>query len=680
MRRVIERAFLSGLAIASVAIAPVASAAADDGQPAPLLHALFQDHAVLQREQPIKVWGNAAANDELTVSLADATTRVRADASGHWMATLPSMQAGGPYSLSVKTGAGNAQRIEDVLIGDVWLCSGQSNMVLQVHRALDSRAEIAGSANDSIRMLTVGLASSVTPLETFAAPVQWQKAAPATVPEFSATCYYFARELQKTTRVAMGLVNAAWGGSKIEAWMSEHAIREAGGNDAKLDVLKQYASNPVAANQQWGAMWEAWWRSQVPTARGAEPWSAEAIRKEVSAGAIRKDASAGAIRKEDWHAAPPVLDVWEKWDVPQLADFNGMVWYRASVKLSEKQAAQGAVLSLGHVDEVDQTWVNGRAVGYTSGPDTARLYSLPKGLLKAGENVIVVNALDTYGSGGLNGPAEQRALRFADGSSVSIDGNWQYQIAPSNLGPAPRAPWEAVAGLTTIHNAMIAPIGPYGFRGVVWYQGESNTDEAGRYQALLSGLMADWRSKYGADLPFLIVQLANYGPAPTAPGESGWASLREAQRLAVANDAHAGLAVAIDIGDRYDIHPANKQELGRRLARAARHVVYGEAIAPSGPTPASARREGEKIVVAFDDVDRSLVTYGADQPIGFELCGATQASCRYANAIVKEDRVELQVAAPQVPTRVRFCWADSPVCTLYDRSGLPAGPFEMAIE
>ena len=222
----------------------------------PLLHAMFQDHAVLQRDKPISIWGRAAANDRLTVSFAGNNATAQADGSGHWAATLPAMSAGGPYTLSVTSAAGARQTIEDVLVGDVWLCSGQSNMVLQVHRSLDSRAEIAGSANDSIRMLAVGLVNSLTPLETFSTPVRWEKAGPATVPEFSAACFYFAREMQKTVPVPMGLVNSSWGGSKIEAWMSTHALHDVGGYEDALNVLEEYAHDPGIANQHWNAMWE----------------------------------------------------------------------------------------------------------------------------------------------------------------------------------------------------------------------------------------------------------------------------------------------------------------------------------------------------------------------------------------------------------------------------------------
>jgi sialate O-acetylesterase len=241
----------------------------------------------------------------------------------------------------------------------------------------------------------------------------------------------------------------------------------------------------------------------------------------------------------------------------------------------------------------------------------------------------------------------------------------------------------SASGKTTLYNGMIAPLGHYGLRGALWYQGESNTGEAGRYRQQLDAYRDDLRAQFGSDLPLLVVQLANYGPAATRPGESGWAELREAQRLAVADDARSGLAVAFDLGERSDIHPANKQELGKRLARAARHVVYGEKLAPSGPVPLAATRskeagDGDAVVVAFGDVTGGLVAYGYDGPIGFELCGSEAGSCRYARAEIHGDSVALHADVAN-PARVRYGWADSPVVNFYDGAGLPAGPFQIDV-
>jgi sialate O-acetylesterase len=474
--------------------------------------------------------------------------------------------------------------------------------------------------------------------------------------------------LRKTVDVPMGLIVSAWGGSRIQPWMSEAALRAAGGNDDALDVLALYADRPAAAHARWGAMWEAWWLQRTQGRRESAPWAIK---------------PAG-----EWRVAPRALGYWEEWGVPELASYDGMLWYRTTVTLSAQQAQQQAVLSLGRVDEMDQTWINGRPIGAVpvkSQPDTepiilpgpGRAYRLPRGTLSAGENVIAVNVLDTYSLGGLIGPV---ALQLADGSSVSLDTEWRYQIPRAGSEEPPRPPWDPTRGRTVLYNAMIAPLADLSMRGVAWYQGESNTGTSASYQDLLARFMADWRSKFGAELPFLIVQLANYGQPPTAPAESGWAEVREAQRLAVAKDAHAGLAVAIDIGERYDIHPSNKQEVGRRLARAARRVVYGEHIAPSGPVALSARRNGTNIVVTFGDVADHLMTYSADAPIGFELCTRDAGSCRYARAQVEGDRVVLDGAALAAATRVRYCWADSPVCTLFDTARLPAGPFQIEVQ
>jgi sialate O-acetylesterase len=638
--------------LAGVLVAGTSNAAA-------LLHDLFQDHVVLQRNTAINVWGRAQPRETLTVSIAGSSARAQADESGRWQVALPSMQAGGPHQLAVTSSSGGTQTVSDVMIGDVWLCSGQSNMQLQVERALDSWSEIRNSANDSIRLMTIPLASNAVPRETFGGPVQWSKAGPTTVPGFSAVCFYLARELQKKDNVPMGLIASSWGGSKIQSWMSMSALRATGAYDRNLDVLMLSSTDPAAAGAQWGAIWESWWRERTKARPGTEPWSAK---------------PAGT-----WNVAPIDRGPWEQWGIPELASYNGALWYRTTVNVSKQQAAQSATLSIGRADETDQTWINGRPAGAT-GPGPDRTYLLPAKSLHAGENTIVVSVLDTYSFGGLSGPASGRYIKFADGTSLPLNNEWRYQMPDPKVGTPPRAPWEAVAGLSVINNAMIAPLGKFGLRGMAWYQGESNTNEANQYQSLLTRMIADWRSQFGADLPFLVVQLANYGQPPTAPGESEWAELREAQRLAVKSDPRAGLAVAVDIGDRYDIHPANKQEVARRLARAARHIIYNDLSPPSGPTPTRARREGTAITVEFTDVTGKLIAYSASQPVGFELCGSAPNSCAFADARIEGNRVMLTGGNAASATRVRFCWADSPVCTLYDEAQLPAGPFQIEVE
>ena len=642
-----------GLILVSLGISVTASA-----RPLTLMYGLFQDHAVLQRDQPIEVWGHAAGGETVTVSLDNTSATARADAAGRWSATLPAKSAGGPFVLKAHDSSGNEQSASDVLVGDVFLCSGQSNMELPVRRSGDTDAEIRNSTNDRIRMLTVRHSASPTPLTDFHDPVQWQSASPGTVAEWSATCFYFARELQKSVPVPIGLVHSSWGGANIRPWLSAAALRAAH-YGAGIDLLSLYAKNPEAAQARFGRQWEQWWREQTRQRPGTEPWSAGDTTS--------------------WSATPPQVGDWRYWGVPALRDFSGEVWFRTHVTLTAAQAKSVSRLDLGAINMVDETWLNGLIVGNTFGFDADRTYNIAPGLLHAGDNLIVVNTMSNYGSRGMLNSGSKRQLVFADGSARSLDGAWQYQVVPDSVGYPPRTPWEPVGGLSTLYNAMIAPLGHFGFRAALWYQGESNTEEWQSYQVLLTGLMADWRRQFGADLPFLVVQLPNYGPRTSTPVESEWAGLREAQKEAVAHDPYAGLAVTIDIGDPQNLHPTNKQEVGRRLARAARHVVYGESIAPSGPVAIGAVHTDGKVVVDFRDVEGSLVTYSHESPIGFELCGEAPQSCKFADASLDGTRVELSESGGPWARRVRYCWADSPVCTLFDGARLPAGPFELVI-
>jgi sialate O-acetylesterase len=644
------------IAVIVVLAAIVVSAHA---QPPLSMGPVFQDHAVLQRDRPIPVWGTAGPGDEVTVSFAGSQATARAEASGRWTATLPAIAAGGPHGLEVRTTSGATLMLSDILVGDVFLCSGQSNMEFGVARSRGGEFVATRSANDKIRLLTMAHAAALQPATAFEKPPAWQSAGSQSLRTFSAACYFFGRDVHETQSVPVGLVSAAWGGSAIEPWIGEGGLRPIGGFDARLDMLQVFARDEETANQSYGQLWEGWWRRHGASA--GEPWRPE---------------SPGS-----WTDVPGLRN-WKTWGVPELASHDGMVWYRRSFSLTAGQAVQQATLSLGGIDEVDQTWVNGRVIRNTFGWGTPRSYRLPAGVLRAGENVVIVNVLSTWDAGGLVGPADALALTFEDGTKVPLADRWRYRAVPLAMGRAPRAPWESISGLTTLYNAMIAPIGPYGLRAVAWYQGETNADDPAGYERLLGGLMSSWRSQFGTGLPFLVVQLPNFGSVPTTPTEANWSDIREAQRRAVAADGHAGLVVTIDIGERADIHPINKRDVGRRLARAARHVVYGEAVAPSGPVPLSAHREPAGVVVTFGDVEASLVSYSSNQAIGFELCGAGPESCRFVAGNVDGARVVLSVSASpaSAPTRVRFCWGPSPLCNLSDGSGLPVGPFEIPIK
>lgn len=639
----------------------VARAAVVAAPGAALLAPIFQDHVVLQRDRPIAIWGRAAAGEGITVTFAGATRRAKADAQGQWRAELTAAAAGGPYALSVRGDGGAQQTVNDVLVGDVYLCSGQSNMELPVKAAANAASEIGAAENDAIRMLVIPPRVSPEPQADFDAPIQWQSASPAHVGDWSAACYFFARDLQAKLRIPVGLVSATWGGANIRPWISARGFAPLPAYANDLQILALYAHDIPAAQQRFGARWEQWWRTRSGDRVGAEPWNPR------------------AFDPSRWHVAPAGLGDYQSWGVAGLSDFLGMLWYRTVVRVTAAQASQAAWVDLGGVDEVDETWINGRAIGNSFGFGTERSYRIPDGVLHAGENTLVINVLNTYAAGGLVGDPAHRALRFADGGRIGLDGTWYYQAAAKEIGSPRRAPWESVGGVTTLFNGMIAPLGTLGLRGVLWYQGESNTGEPDEYQSLLAMLMADWREHFGAALPFLIVQLPQYGARVTVPVESGWSGVREAQRRMVAADAHSALVVTIDIGDVSNLHPPDKQDVGRRAALAARKLIYGEAIAASGPVPGAAVLDHSEVAVRFLDDGGGLVAYSNGGPISFELCAAAIDSCRFVDARIDGADVRLAVPDGMIPTRVRHCWGDGPLCNLYDRAGLPASPFELQV-
>jgi sialate O-acetylesterase len=618
------------------------------------LDPLFGNGAVLQRDRPIRVTGRATAGETVTVALGPVQASTRAGADGRFEAMLPATPAGGPFTLTANTATAT-----DVMIGDVFLCSGQSNMEMSVAQSQDGQSQAAGSADPRLRLFTVAKRAALVPERDLGENSGWQVSGPETVPDFSAACFYMAKTLRAAhPDVPIGAIHASWGGSRISTWMSDAALTKTGlGDLAALRAL--YAHDPQAAARRFGEAWGAWWRAGTGDRPGGEPWQATAAL--------------------GWKPVPSI-GFWEDWGDAELAKHDGMVWYRREVTLTAAQARQAATLAIGRVDEADQTWVNGKAVGASGNHQVERAYALTAGTLKTGRNLIVVNALDSYGKGGMIGPVEAMQLRFADGSHVPLGDGWNYAIERRRPVAPPRAPWEDVAGAGTIRNAMIAPLGRIGLKGVAWYQGESDVAIPG-YAKRLTALMADWRDQFGApDLSFAIVQLAGFGPtAGAAPAPSGWAELREEQRQAVAADRHAALAIAIDLGDPRDIHPGQKHEVGRRLARAMESLAYDATEPPSGPAIESATRSADGgVMLTFTGVTGALAPRGSTVAIGFELCGATQQSCRFALGRTEGSRVTLPGDAAPV-TRVRYGWADTPSVNLFDGAGLPAGPFEIEI-
>jgi sialate O-acetylesterase len=638
------------------------SAVADAQLPSanPLLHPVFSDHAVLQRDRPIQVWGWARPRERVTVTFDASSAQARADATGRWRAILPARAAGGPFALNVRAAGGETQTISDVLVGDVYLCSGQSNMEFQTRYATNAYSVLNEASDERLRLFHVTRTVGDAPLARFAAPDHWSVAARDSVGDFSAVCYFFGRHLRQRTQMPIGLIDASWGGTPIEAWMSADSIRRLGGFDAQLSLLAQYRTDPAAARARQARMMEEWWRANDPGGRAG--WSAPDF-----------DASA-------WATILP-SGFWEDAGVRELAGFDGVVWYRTEFTLTAEQAAQGGRFSLGPADDIDATFLNGRLIGGVSGWNTPRTYEVAPGALRAGRNVLASAVLDSGGGGGWWGPAAEKVLILADGARVALNNTWRYRISArlSDVSPPRQAAWDGPNAYSALYNGMIAPIAPYGVRGALWYQGESNANAPEDYARLLPGMMADWRRAFEApELHFFIVQLSSYGaPVAGAPQRGGWGAIRDVQRRVAAADPHAGLAVSIDVGDRFDIHPTQKRVVADRLALLARRMIYGEDVPDSGPAPLSARREAGSVLVRF--AHGPLVAYSASRPMAFELCDAARV-CRFVDAEIAGDSVRLDARGVSAPAFVRYCWGAAPVCNLYNEADLPAAAFELAVE
>ncbi|PQA89504.1 sialate O-acetylesterase [Hyphococcus luteus] len=622
----------------------------------PLLNPVFSDHMVLQRNAPVAVWGEAEPGARISVKLGRRTKTAKADEDGAWRADFPSLKAGGPYALAATAPDGTKETVSDILIGDVFLCAGQSNMEFPVTRALNPHREIPAAANENIRLLHIDHASAAGPQQAFSPAPQWATASPESVKDFSALCFFFARDMLADANAPIGLIDSSWGGSRIEAWTSADALGALPEFQTSLDLLATYRSDPKKAGERYAAHWIDWWKTRANAPR--LPW-------------------ADGAQPETWKQAPADKTDWKSWDDPALSGHDGMVWYRTTFTLSEAQAAQDAALALGGIDEVDMTWINGDFIGGMFGWGNARRYDIPASALKAGQNELLVNVYSSWDAGGMYGPDDAMALSFPDGSSVPLSGGWRYQKVPAEMGAPPMAPWQSINGLTGLYNAMIAPLGRLKLKAAMWYQGESNANDAEAYEGLLRAMIADWRGRFGEELPFMIVQLPVFGALPAQPMESGWARIRDAQRRVAASDPLTGLIVALDAGIAGELHPPDKQLVARRAATLARGLVYGEKQA-GAPAPLRAYEEDSTVVVEFEGLTGEEKTVSADRPIAFELCG--EDACHFVPATIDGDRVRLAAPTDLAPTHVRYCWGDAPVCNWHDERDTPITPFELAID
>ena len=650
------RSFLTSSAVALALMA--ASASAQTAAPA-FAH-IFADHAVLQQGAPIPVWGTAAPSQAVTVSLNGQSVTATADARGQWRAALPVMAAGGPYTLTISAGDARTT-LADIMVGDVFLCGGQSNMEFPARLSTDAWSAIGNSANNNIRFVIIPKASEALPQADLKAQAKWQVAAADTTGEASAVCYYMAKTLQAAHGGAVGMIDSYWGGTTIQSWISPDALATLPNYKAGVATVHNYGVAPDKAEAELGKTQEAWWDAHDPDMKAERAYAAP------------------GFDDSKWPTLTPA-GAWNDAGIPAFKGFQGVAWFRTSVTLTEAQAKTANELMLGPIDTFDTTWVNGQRVGAAGVNWLWRDYKVSPGVFKPGRNVIVVRVL---GPGGLTGQPANRAIKTSDGQVIPVTGAWTYKISRPMKGQTiPDAPWAVPNSYNTLYNGMIAPFAGYGVKLAAWYQGESNAntlDQAREYATLLPLLIKDWRGAFNApQLPVFVVQLANYGTPETKPGPSAWAEIRQAEAQTVRDDPHAGLAVSVDVGDPTNIHPTQKIVVGQRLARAARSVAYGEAVTLGGPDATAVTRSGSDLVIAFKDTNGGLRTYSADEAIGFEVCRGE--ACTFAQATVSGDTIVLKGAnAPDV-TRVRYAWADAPFVNLYSADNLPAVPFELDVK
>jgi sialate O-acetylesterase len=585
-------------------------------------------NAVLQRDRTIALSGDAPAASTVSIEFDGARLSTTADAAGRWRIALPPHAAGGPYVLTVRDGA-ETLGFDNMAVGDVWLCSGQSNMEFTLRHATNADGEVGGAGNPMLRLYNIPRASAPKPQSRFAPPVAWQAASPASAADFSAACFIMGKDLQARQGVPIGLISSAFGGSAIESWISREALATVPRYQPDLAQLDLYAADPDGAGEAW-------------------PGNLKSLL----------GAPAKAPTDAKWRKVP-TLTAWETWGDPALADFDGIGYYRAHVVLTPAQAG-AAQLHLGAIDDMDLTRVNGAVVGADSPWDKPRRYALPAGVLRAGDN-------------GMWGEAS-RKLVLADGSAIALS-DWSFTqgAALAETGFPPGPPWLGAAGRTTLYNAMIAPLHGYPLKGFAWYQGEANAGDAKGYAELEPLLVRDWRGRFGAQ-PFLTVQLAGFGPRTSRPVDDAWAQLRDVQRRAADADPAIGLASALDVGEVNDIHPTDKQSVGHRLALAARRIALGDKVEDRGPSPVSAQREGKSIVVRFAHGPLQLV--GGGEALGFELCDA-KARCRFVSGRLEKDAILL--ADDKSAREVRYLWQASPLVNLYNAAGLPATGFALPI-
>lgn len=616
------------------------------------LPVLVSDGMVLQRDRDITIWGYADAGETVNVRFLGKSYTVVADNEGNWMVLFPSVKAGGPYMMTI-----NELEIKDILIGDVWLCSGQSNMELPINRVMDMfREEVESYANPMIRHIKVPLAYNFHHPQEDINPASWSNLTPENALSFSAVAYFFAKDLFKRREIPLGLINTGVGGSPVEAWISEEGLKHFPVYLNERDIYRsnEHVSKVKALDRERRNEWNGVLSQQDAGLNGKQKWFSSDY-----------DDSA-------WDE----VDLFDKtWGSDGLNPVNGSHWLRKQFNVPDYLTGKSAVLRLGCVVDADSVFINGTFVGTTSYQYPPRIYTIPENILKEGMNNITIRLISYSGYPGF---VEDKPYKIAfDEEELSLEGKWRYSLGTR----MPVLPGETFFQYkpTGLHNAMTAPLRHLNIKGVLWYQGESNVGRYNEYYMLMESLIGDWRSLWEQpELPFLIVQLANFMQDPPRPAESHWAELRNVQLELSKRIPCTGLTVTIDIGEWNDIHPLNKKDVGKRLSLQAQRIAYGDQnVIADGPIYRSMTVEDNKLILSFEEGTNDLMPM--DEVKGFAVAGA-DGKYEWANAVMDGDKVVVWSEHITRPVKVRYAWGNNPENTnLKNKSGLPASPFEATL-
>jgi len=608
---------------------------------------IFSSNMVLQKGIENAIWGWADKNESVTISLNGKTVKTKAAKDGKWLAKLPKMEYGGPYALIIR-GKNNIE-ITNVMIGEVWVCSGQSNMEFQVRQGKNPVEEINNATYPNIRLFTVQKKVAKSPL-TDLEKGEWNICSPENIGNFSAVGYFFGRKIHQELNVAIGLINASWGGTVAETWTSSETIKTDPDFKSRWDELQKFDFEKH----------EATVKDQVTKLLEEFP---------------KKDNGLSL----NYHKAEFNDSDWKKiqspgyWETQGYLGLDGIAWYRKSFILTREQAAKEALLSLAKIDDMDVCWVNGTEVGRSASVTDGRKYKIPTGLLKEGINVIALKITDTGGNGGIFGNADDLCIRIGD-SKTTLAGEWKIKFTEITAFNPTIGPNDYP---TLLFNGMIHPLLPYGIRGAIWYQGEANVPRARQYQRVFPNMITDWRTHWKlGNFPFYWVQLANYMNPVDQPAESSWAELREAQTMTL-KLPNTGMATIIDIGEGNNIHPKNKQDVGKRLALNALRLTYAKDLVYTGPTYQKMKVTGKEVVITFSNTGSGLKTNNQYGYINGFAVAAADKKFHWAKAnLLNNNSVVIYSDEVQSPEAVRYGWADNPDdLNLSNSEELPAIPF-----